>query len=443
MKDWHDFKQQNGGIEGARAAFEVACENLFRNIYSEKNVQQVEVKRGDGGIDIFVGKIGVEPITVIQCKFFLYEFGDAQKNQIRSSFKKVIESEKFEIKKWILCSPFILDLDSNIWWSNWVKKQSDLYPALSNKIQYRNGNELIALFERYNLYSSIFKEHDSLAIHKTLDILSSITHSSDSPDGISELIDLQAVLFYRYIPEYEKYYLNRELDDLFKTSLKHANCWIYGSSGVGKTALIHRNLLITSSKFYYFDFGAVTITSADVFLTELSWLISDIAGVSLDKSNNKIRAICKMISQVNVDVSVIVIDEISINHELFHSIAETILQITAYQKNMQVDSKKLRFVISTIDSPQKYIGPLRSKASSLFRFIKLNEWKEDLGKLALILLLNLKLSFTKLEIETITKSSEGNPRLLKNIFMNCYLKNAQYAKFNVGLCIEKAKSEFV
>ena len=95
-RNWPDFISLYGNIEGARAAFEDACETLFRKKYHTKHVSKVKVKKGDSGIDIFVGELGIEPITVLQCKFFLDTIGDSQKQQIRESFNTAISSEKKE-----------------------------------------------------------------------------------------------------------------------------------------------------------------------------------------------------------------------------------------------------------------------------------------------------------------------------------------------------------
>ena len=73
--DWQDYKVRNVNIEGARAAFERDCGTLFNVIYKDRNVKTVKISVGDGGIDVFIGNIGVEPISVIQCKFFLEDFG--------------------------------------------------------------------------------------------------------------------------------------------------------------------------------------------------------------------------------------------------------------------------------------------------------------------------------------------------------------------------------
>src|SRR5688572_18238324 len=122
-RNWNDFKALNGNLAGARDAFEDACETLFRKINSDKHVSQVKVKLGDGGIDIFIGELGVEPITVIQCKFFLDTFDESQKAQIRESFNTVVSSDKFELHAWILCVPRVIDIDENSWWFKWKQKK--------------------------------------------------------------------------------------------------------------------------------------------------------------------------------------------------------------------------------------------------------------------------------------------------------------------------------
>lgn len=157
LKDWRDFKELYGNIEGAREAFEKACETLFREVYRPQHVSQMAVKQGDGGIDVFVGKFAFEPIIVIQCKFFLDSFGDSQKSQIRESFNRAKNSADYELKEWILAIPRVIDIDENSWWFNWVDKQD-------NNIRLINANELIDLMKEYKVYNQIFQMEDSLKL---------------------------------------------------------------------------------------------------------------------------------------------------------------------------------------------------------------------------------------------------------------------------------------
>ncbi|WP_445720136.1 NACHT domain-containing protein [Flavobacterium sp.] len=162
--DWQDYKIRNSNIEGARAAFEKDCATLFTAIYKDRNVKTVKVSVGDGGIDIFIGNIGVEPISVIQCKFFLEYFGSSQKQQIKDSFNTVINSEEFLTEEWILCIPRTLDLKQNKWWCEWADAMKYKHNLKDDFIILKDGNNLIDLFKTHNLFNQIFKIEDSLKI---------------------------------------------------------------------------------------------------------------------------------------------------------------------------------------------------------------------------------------------------------------------------------------
>ena len=120
-KDWIVLiKKYN--VSGARDRFETICASLFKKIYPNRNVRHVKVRQGDGGIDVFIGDIGLEPIHVIQCKYFSNDFGASQKSQVRDSFKTAIESKEYKMHKWTLCVICSLDLKENKWWSSWKNK---------------------------------------------------------------------------------------------------------------------------------------------------------------------------------------------------------------------------------------------------------------------------------------------------------------------------------
>lgn len=170
-RDWRDFKSLKGGIEGAREAFEKACESLIRKIHPDKTVQQVRVKLGDGGIDVYVGELGVEPITVYQCKFFLDVFDTAQHAQIRDSFSTAIQSTNFELKNWVLCIPKVLDIDETKWWTKWKNKQITNFNKDNQFITLVNGNELIDLMKTYGVYNLVFEIEEltlTREIHKNV-----------------------------------------------------------------------------------------------------------------------------------------------------------------------------------------------------------------------------------------------------------------------------------
>ncbi|WP_169712671.1 ATP-binding protein [Epilithonimonas caeni] len=169
-KDWLVLVQKFDEAS-ARTKFENICEGLFRKLNPKKTVRTVRVNQGDGGIDIFIGEIGIEPIDVIQCKFFVSGIGDSQKNQIRESFKTAMFSQEYEVKSWTLCIINTLDLQQNKWWTSWKNKNEETYQLSSDFISLKEGNELIDLLKEYNLYNQSFELEDSIKIKEIHEVL--------------------------------------------------------------------------------------------------------------------------------------------------------------------------------------------------------------------------------------------------------------------------------
>lgn len=142
-------------VAGARTKFEEVCESLFKKKHLEENVKGVRVVVGDGGIDVFIGNLGVEPITVIQCKFFINGIGESQKDQIRKSFKTVIESDHFTCRKWILCIPIQLSVEEHKWWAGWKNYQEKKHGQ--GYIELHDGADLIDDLNEFGLYDTVFE----------------------------------------------------------------------------------------------------------------------------------------------------------------------------------------------------------------------------------------------------------------------------------------------
>ncbi len=165
VRDWQRFIELHSNLPGARDAFEKACETLFREHYPDKNVQIVEVKHGDGGIDIFVGNYPTEPITVIQCKFFINELQASQHSQINKSFIKAKNATKYVCKDWILAISKTFNSDEHEWWGRWKAKKEIEFSLDKNFIKLKAGNQLIDLLKKYHLYNQVFKINELIQIN--------------------------------------------------------------------------------------------------------------------------------------------------------------------------------------------------------------------------------------------------------------------------------------
>lgn len=167
-KDWLILVQKFDEAS-ARTKFEKICERLFKTLYPKKSVRSVAINSGDGGIDIFIGEIGAEPIDVIQCKFFVSGITESQKSQIRESFKSVINSAEYETKSWTLCIINDLDLKQNIWWTSWKKNIEKTHGLPNDFINLKDGNTLLDLIKQQNLYNISFELEDSIKIDEIHD----------------------------------------------------------------------------------------------------------------------------------------------------------------------------------------------------------------------------------------------------------------------------------
>ena len=161
MSKWTDLVLIHGNEEGARAAFERACESIIRAKHPQKKVRAVRVASGDCGIDIYVGELGVTPIDVYQCKYFFNGVNESQKSQIRSSHDTACGNDKFTVGNWFLCIPVDFSVSESKWFDGWAAKKTvptTLVPAA----------ELLKWAEELGLASTIFHRTDSLKLDEIL-----------------------------------------------------------------------------------------------------------------------------------------------------------------------------------------------------------------------------------------------------------------------------------
>jgi hypothetical protein len=157
MSNWTDLTHLYGNKEGARAAFENACEMVIRAHYPLKDVRAIRVHQGDGGIDVYVGELGTSPIDVYQCKYFTDGVGNSQKQQIRNSYTAAIGSSDFKVDNWFLCLPIDLSIEEAKWFTGWSG-------GCSRPVKLLPPTEMMLWAEKYGLASSIFKRGDSLKL---------------------------------------------------------------------------------------------------------------------------------------------------------------------------------------------------------------------------------------------------------------------------------------
>ncbi|HEU5105098.1 MAG TPA: hypothetical protein VFU11_04605 [Solirubrobacterales bacterium] len=112
----------DGDLDGARAKFERL---VIAIAHVKHQAMGVAARPGDWGIDAFFGDLD-GMIAIWQAKYFMGGVEEAQKKQIRDSFKsalKAAEDHEHEVEMWTLCLPIDLDPDATAWWQKWKRRQ--------------------------------------------------------------------------------------------------------------------------------------------------------------------------------------------------------------------------------------------------------------------------------------------------------------------------------
>jgi hypothetical protein len=126
MIDLRQLEINAGSKEGARPLFQKLVLHLVK--LKHKNARDIRPAPGDWGIDVLLGELTSGPCLIWQVKYFPDGIDDAQKQEIRKSFRQVYDksvSEKFKVNIWYLCVPCILSTKETQWWEKWQKEQSE------------------------------------------------------------------------------------------------------------------------------------------------------------------------------------------------------------------------------------------------------------------------------------------------------------------------------
>ena len=367
-KDWLVLVQKYDEAS-ARTKFEIICEGLFRKLNPKKTVRTIRLNQGDGGIDIFIGEIGIEPIDVIQCKFFVNGIDESQKSQIRESFKTVIESKEYKAKSWTLCIINILDLQQNKWWSTWKCNVEAKYNLSNQFIKLKDGNELIDLLKQYSLFNTAFEIEDSIKISEI--------HQEIVKKNIVPEVDISCILkntSYALL-QVKNYIENKTGTHIQRTETESIYNWINndlpvnkknilvlkGEKGLGKSAIL-KDLYEKLEKENYIIIGI----KADKFYCKS---ISELEG-KLFNHQLTFDKIFKYIEDKNRQLIVLIdqIDAMSLTLSSSREFIETYIRLIS---SLQ-DKQNTRIILSSRSYDLKYDAELSVYNSDTYSTITAN-----------------------------------------------------------------------
>lgn len=205
---------------------------------------------------------------------------------------------------------------------------------------------------------------------------------------------INKVLFINYDNSCEPFYIQREHDNIFCKNLKYRHIWVSGNSGLGKTAMIKRNLIFYNHDCHYCYLGSITNVDIESLLNSL---LSDLKETFSEQLENKSYQVSDKIVEIsktlyhifNNKTVIIYIDEVPISEDLIFT--QFVLKINALVEHYQRlcgSDKNLHIVVSTIYNPKKFCTNL-PKANQYFNFITIESWSDkELGDLLNVIIYN-------------------------------------------------------
>ena len=387
-KTWTDYVQQHTNLPGAREAFEQDCKQLLQLMHPGQVVQGVKASQGDGGIDVFIGEFSAGPITVYQCKFF-DAVGDAQKSQIRESFRRASESDKFTVGRWVLCMPNDdFTLKEHRWWSEWKVAQQQ---ATSIEIELLNGPSLLTLFKQCGLYERVFGLQDSLRLVRIEEQVTRLLNGAVAPPPLAvtaltvPIFDPQQfrLLFTpEYTLAYEPYYVPRVSDEVLgQYLLSPKNIWLYGASGLGKTCLATRTLLQRQLPHVYCYLSALPNprevgSVLQLIAEDVAEKYPDSLGQFVYQGANPIRQLARLLAHCFPSEDFIIcIDEVPIDDPaVFGDFVRHMVAVGAEYRHCRTGTGNVRFIVATIQPPAPYHHNV-AKFQESFTLLELPAWE--------------------------------------------------------------------
>lgn len=224
-----------------------------------------------------------------------------------------------------------------------------------------------------------------------------------------EKSDVEKVLFNRYQPKYENFFIVRNVDTLLMETISQYSIWICGKSGTGKTTSIFRALYESEIDFKYISLGSYIGSTVHQLLDGILTEINDEVFVETNNIPECIKKITNLIIEKTKDNDYFLfIEEIPIsNNEMFFEFSNYIFTLLNTLSHIN-----FKIALSSIYHPSELLNEL-TKISEVLKVQEWVPWDSD----EMIKLIDLIEIHTKIQLFNIDVDSFGGiPRNVKNHF---------------------------
>ncbi|MDR3680061.1 MAG: hypothetical protein P4L41_08855 [Flavipsychrobacter sp.] len=263
-----------------------------------------------------------------------------------------------------------------------------------------------------------------------LEDLGALPYNKNNDTYLRNILGSSDVLFDIYDNSKEIYYITRTEDDNLNSLLNEFSIWVYGPSGCGKSNIIIRNLINQNKCFIQVSLESYIDLEIDSFFYEILYeLVSNTPTVSsLQKPKDFAecsKQIVKLLTKNYLHKELIIfIEEIPIssreNYKDFTSKLFSIIFAKTHVKGLE----KIKFILSSINSPLIHIQDFQLKIYQYFKFIPMLYWERtDSISLVNMIEKEFKHIFPAFIKDELIEMSKGSPRFIKTFFRNVYSLN--------------------
>lgn len=196
-------------------------------------------------------------------------------------------------------------------------------------------------------------------------------------------IDYNRVFFIHYDSECEPYYIVRTVDNELSPYILNKSCWVYGKSGIGKSELLTRSLLVNNIDYVYIDLSLDSKSDInEVFIHIYNDLCDKFHREPLvcGTAKTAIKYIASLLATtLHQKRLYFLIDEIPFyKREIFSSFVDKICAMIKYI-GRNYNNFNIYFMLSSIVSPIEMIEDANEleKISQHIKFFSLSDWTTE------------------------------------------------------------------
>lgn len=226
-------------------------------------------------------------------------------------------------------------------------------------------------------------------------------------------------LFDAYTPVDAPYYIERAIDQVVHESLGNGNVWLWGGSGVGKTASLRRAVYQSGWELNHVNLGGYQVQTATELFRAMTQEVASIADfqklLSADSDVGQCCAYLKSVLQSFSEDRTIatVVEELPLPpNELVIFIEQIRILLESIAIDQTLHGRAL-FAFSSLKNP----GSLSSRVHERLQFLSLGDWSNlEIRQLIELLSITLRPTLTENDKVDIALAARGSPRFVKRLF---------------------------